>query len=252
MPGEDGDACCRTCETGRAADRRRRRRRRRARCCGAAGAVKRRRAPTATATPGRATCAPATSGATVRVAGWVHRRRDHGGLIFIDLRDRSGIVQLVFHPDATRRSTPPSALRPEHVLTAPRRGRRAARRATSTRTSRPARSSSHVAELEQLADAETPPFPIDEDGRGRRDAAPAAPLARPAPRARCSDAMVLRHAVVKTMRDELDDARLPRDRDADPHALDARGRARLPRARRACSRARSTRCRSRRSCSSSC
>src|SRR5919199_228392 len=61
---------------------------------------------------------PADTGNEVRVAGWVHRRRDHGGLIFIDLRDRSGVVQLVFHPE-----TAPDAhalaetLRAEHVVT---------------------------------------------------------------------------------------------------------------------------------------
>src|SRR5680860_323062 len=60
-----------------------------------------------------------TVGQRVTVAGWVHRRRDHGGLVFIDLRDRSALVQLVFdperHPDAHAAA---HDLRGEYVISA--------------------------------------------------------------------------------------------------------------------------------------
>jgi aspartyl-tRNA synthetase len=107
------------------------------------------------------TLRPADVDRTVRVAGWVHRRRDHGGLIFIDLRDRSGIVQLVLHPDVPDFALAES-LRSEHVITAT--GTVVAREpGTVNPKLATGEVEIHVTSLERLAEAETPPFPVDED-----------------------------------------------------------------------------------------
>ena len=55
-------------------------------------------------------------GASVSVAGWVHRRRDHGGVIFVDLRDREGLVQIVCNPDANTVFAVAERLRHEFVV----------------------------------------------------------------------------------------------------------------------------------------
>ncbi len=57
-------------------------------------------------------------GKTVQVSGWVNSRRDHGGLIFIDLRDHTGIIQLVITPDAPKAFAVAEGLRDEFVISA--------------------------------------------------------------------------------------------------------------------------------------
>ena len=55
-------------------------------------------------------------GEPVKLAGWVHQRRDHGQIIFIDLRDQSGLVQIVFSPQNKALYQAADSLRPEWVI----------------------------------------------------------------------------------------------------------------------------------------
>src|SRR5918996_1672273 len=96
-----------------------------------------------------------------RVAGWVHRRRDHGGLVFIDLRDRTGLVQLVFNPDEAGKAFELGhELRAEDVLSAT--GEVVRRDPETVNEKLPTGEVEiRVAEAELLSDAATPPFEIE-------------------------------------------------------------------------------------------
>jgi aspartyl-tRNA synthetase len=97
----------------------------------------------------------------VRVAGWVHRRRDHGGLVFIDLRDRTGLVQLVFNPDEAGEAFGLGhRLRSEDVLSA--KGWVVRRSPETVNPELPTGEVEiRVTDAELLSDAETPPFEIE-------------------------------------------------------------------------------------------
>ena len=58
------------------------------------------------------------SGQEVEIYGWVHRRRDHGGVIFLDIRDRTGVLQVVFDPDEEQSLALADSVRNEYVLQA--------------------------------------------------------------------------------------------------------------------------------------
>jgi aspartyl-tRNA synthetase len=143
-------------------------------------------------------------GQQVRVAGWVHRRRDHGGLIFIDVRDRTGLLQLVFRPEeAPEAHAAAGNLRAEDVISVA--GELVPRDPGAVNPDLPTGEVELVAaELEQLADAQTPPFQIDEDdpvGEELRLKYRYLDLRKE----RMRDNMILRHDVVKTIRDFLSD-----------------------------------------------
>jgi len=101
-------------------------------------------------------------GETVSICGWVHRRRDHGGVIFIDLRDRAGLVQVVVDPDVEDTFATAESVRSEYVL-----------QITGLVRNRPegtVNANMHSGEIEILAkhmvvlnESETPPFPVESE-----------------------------------------------------------------------------------------
>ena len=142
-------------------------------------------------------------GKKVTLAGWVHRRRDHGGLVFIDLRDREGLVQVVFNPEVSKKEHEiATKLRHEYVI---RIMGEVARRPPGTENPKLATGEVEVIveEAEILNPSKTPPFYINEDvevDESLRLKYRYLDLRR----LRMKENIILRHQVIKFIRDFLD------------------------------------------------
>ncbi|SDB80879.1 aspartate--tRNA ligase [Acinetobacter boissieri] len=99
---------------------------------------------------------------TVTLCGWVHRRRDHGGVIFLDMRDRDGLVQVVIDPDTPEAFATADKVRSEFVLKITGRVRK---RYEGTENANMVSGQIEVLgkEIEVLASSETPPFPLNDE-----------------------------------------------------------------------------------------
>ncbi len=142
-------------------------------------------------------------GQVVTIAGWVNRRRDHGGLIFIDLRDREGVVQTVFNPAVSPANHAIAAeLRSEYVV---RVKGSVGRRPTGTEN--PKLSTGEVEliaeEVEILNSSKTPPFYINEEAEVD-EAVRLKYRYLDLRHERLQRNLILRHRVIKFMRDFLD------------------------------------------------
>ncbi|HZC19148.1 MAG TPA: aspartate--tRNA ligase, partial [Rubrobacteraceae bacterium] len=140
-------------------------------------------------------------GERVRLAGWVNRRRDHGGLIFVDLRDRWGITQVTFHPEMAGVFAAAEELRPEWSISVD--GEVISRPEGNENPDLPTGEIEvSASELEILNQSVTPPFEIDRER-------PVDELLRlryrylDLRRARMQENIIFRHRVVKLMRGYL-------------------------------------------------
>ena len=108
------------------------------------------------------------SGEEVEIYGWVHRRRDHGGVIFLDIRDRTGVLQVVFDPDEEKSFALADSVRNEYVLRA--KGKVRARPEGTVNADMPTGEIEVLGkELVILNAAKTPPFQLDEHSDAGED-----------------------------------------------------------------------------------
>ncbi len=145
-----------------------------------------------------------SAGSRARVSGWVHNRRDHGGLIFIDLRDRAGIVQLVFHPqNGAELFAAAEKLRSEYVVSVA--GDVVLREQGNVN---PELATGEIEiqarQVTVLARSATPPFPLDGDVE-LDEMTRLRHRTLDLRRRYMVDALVLRHEVVRTIRETLSD-----------------------------------------------
>ncbi len=140
------------------------------------------------------------AGRTIEVAGWVHRRRDHGGVIFVDLRDRSGLLQVVFDPDSAEAFRTAEHLGREFCIQV--QGKLRPRPAGTVNPQLPSGQVELLAQrLVVLNPSATPPFALDEEvGEELRLKHRYIDLRRDVMQER----LRRRHAITRAMREYLD------------------------------------------------
>ena len=152
------------------------------------------------------TCGELTAknkGKTVTLAGWVHRRRDHGGVIFIDLRDRYGLTQIVFDPNFDKESLEiANNVRPEFVLQVKGevRGRKEGQNNPNLATGE---IEVYINEIKILNEAKTPPFEIDQE-KAVNEELRLKYRYLDLRHERLRDNIILRHKMIKAIRDFMD------------------------------------------------
>ncbi|MBJ90226.1 MAG: aspartate--tRNA ligase [Woeseia sp.] len=140
-------------------------------------------------------------GEEISVCGWVHRRRDHGGVIFVDLRDREGLLQVVFDPDRPQIFSEAERIRGEFVLAVKGKVRKRPK-GTVNPEMRTGGVEVLAYELETLNDSVTPPFHHDESANEEVRLKYRYLDLR---RKQMLDNLRLRHAVTRTIRNFMDE-----------------------------------------------